>query len=126
MLTIRAVMGKQGCCESGNTETQEDFPREVTYHMSPESCIELFQAKAVEGQECFLSEITLSVTVLRRERAQSVGGTEKNLPARHRDEKDQDKANGIGKGHIMQGFPLLLKEFGFILRAIRSHRRILI
>lgn len=37
----------------------------------------------------------------------------------------QDKANDVGKGHIMQGFAGLVKEFGFILRAMGSHRRIL-
>lgn len=82
MPTNRTVMGTQECCESGNTGTQEDFPREVTYRMSPESCVELFQAKAVKGQERFYQK-ELSVTVLRRERTQCVGGTEKKLPARH-------------------------------------------
>lgn len=37
----------------------------------------------------------------------------------------QDKANDVGKGHIMQGFVGLVKEFGFIIWAMESHRRIL-
>lgn len=41
-------------------------------------------------------------------------------------EKDrQDKANDVGKGHIMQGFVGLVKEFGFIIQALGSQRRIL-
>lgn len=65
-------------------------------------------------------------TVLRRERSRRVGGTEKKPRWGRVNEKDrQDKDNDVGKGHIMQGFLGLVKEFGFILRAMGSHRRIL-
>lgn len=37
----------------------------------------------------------------------------------------QDKANDVGKGHIMHDFVGLVKEFGFIVTAIGSHRGIL-
>lgn len=74
----------------------------------------------------FLAERTVSVTVLRRETALCEEGTQKNSQPGIVNEKDrQDKANDVGKGHIMQGFLWLVKEFGFILRAMRSHRGIL-
>lgn len=41
-------------------------------------------------------------------------------------EKDPcDKANGVGRGHLVQGFAGVVKEFSFILRAMGSQRRIL-
>lgn len=57
-----------------------------------------------------------------------MGGTEKKKNSQQGivNEKDrQDKANDVGKGHIMQCFVGLVKEFGFIIWAMGSHRRIL-
>lgn len=44
------------------------------------------------------------------------GGKKKTSQQGIVNEKDpQDKANDAGKGHIMQGFIGLVKEFGFII-----------
>ena len=74
----------------------------------------------------FVAERTVSVTVLRRERALCVGGTEKKFQQGILNKKDrEDKANDVGKGHIMHDFVGLVKEFGFIVTAMGSHRGIL-
>lgn len=75
----------------------------------------------------FLAERTVSVIFSRWKRTLCVGGIEKkNSQQGIVNEKDrQDKANDVGKGHIMQGFVGLVKEFGFIIWAMGSHRRIL-
>lgn len=74
----------------------------------------------------FLAERTVSVTVLRRGRALCVGGRGKNSRQGIVSEKErQNKANDVGKGHVVQGFVGLVKEFGFIITAMGSHRGIL-
>lgn len=73
-----------------------------------------------------LAERTVSVIEFRRERVLCGGGTEKNSQRGLGNEKDRhDKADGVGRGHLTQGFARVVKESGFILRAMGSQRRLL-
>ena len=74
----------------------------------------------------FLAERTVSTTVLRRGRALCVGGRgESSRQGIVSGKERQNKANDVGKGHIVQGFVGLVKEFGFIVTAMGSHRGLL-
>lgn len=54
------------------------------------------------------------------------GGTEKNSQRGLGSEKDgHGKADGVGRGHLTRGFARVVKEPGFILRAMASQRKLL-